>query len=118
VLGGLCWVRTGRKLPDNDHDNENDHRADDVTVISKRRLSAESGSCSPASTERNAVTTTTITTPTTGAPITAADRCDRCGARAAVRVLLPGGGDLVFCGHHARAYDAKLREVAVKIIGD
>jgi len=32
--------------------------------------------------------------------------------------MLPGGGDLVFCGHHARAYDAKLREVAVEIIGD
>jgi hypothetical protein len=35
-----------------------------------------------------------------------------------VRVVLPGGGDLVFCGHHARAYDTKLREVAAEIIGD
>jgi len=115
---GLCWVPTPHVPPITISEYKNDHRADDVTVIIKRRLSAESGTCSPASTERNAVTTTELTTPTTGAPITAADRCDRCGARAAVRVLLPGGGDLVFCGHHARAYDAKLREVAARIIGD
>jgi hypothetical protein len=68
--------------------------------------------------ERNAVTTPTITTTETGAPLTAADRCDRCGARASVRVVLPGGGDLVFCGHHARTYDAKLKEMAAEIIGD
>lgn len=95
-----------------------DHRADDVTVINKRRLCAESGLCSPASTKGIAVTTPTITTAETGAPLTAADRCDRCGARASVRVVLPGGGDLVFCGHHARAYDAKLKEMAAEIIGD
>jgi hypothetical protein len=35
-----------------------------------------------------------------------------------MRVVLPGGGDLLFCGHHARAYDAKLREVAAEIITD
>lgn len=57
--------------------------------------------------------TSTATAP---APLTAADQCDRCGARAQVRVVLPGGGDLVFCGHHARAYDDKLREVAVDFI--
>jgi hypothetical protein len=32
--------------------------------------------------------------------------------------VLPGGGDLLFCGHHARAYDAKLREIAVDIVGN
>lgn len=42
--------------------------------------------------------------------------CDRCGALAKVRVVLPGGSDLVFCGHHAREYDAKLRDIAVDII--
>ncbi len=57
--------------------------------------------------------TSTATAP---APLTAADHCDRCGARAQVRVVLPGGGDLVFCGHHARAYDGKLREVAAEFI--
>lgn len=63
--------------------------------------------------EGDAVTTATMMTE---APPTAADRCDRCGARAVVRAVLPGGGDLLFCGHHARAYEAKLQEVAVKIV--
>ncbi len=42
--------------------------------------------------------------------------CDRCGALAKVRVVLASGSDLVFCGHHAREYDAKLRDIAVDII--
>ena len=40
--------------------------------------------------------TTTLTAPT----LSAEERCDRCGAQAYVRVLLPGGADLQFCGHH------------------
>lgn len=44
--------------------------------------------------------------------LTAADRCDRCGAQAFVRVVL-SSGDLLFCGHHAKAYEDKLREKAV-----
>ena len=52
-------------------------------------------------------------TPAPPAPtLTAADRCDRCGAQAFVRVLLTSG-DLLFCGHHAKAYEDKLREQAV-----
>lgn len=43
------------------------------------------------------------------APLTAADRCDRCGARAYIRVMLPGGGELLFCAHHGRAHEAALR---------
>jgi hypothetical protein len=54
-------------------------------------------------------------TPTASAPPSSADRCDRCGAQAKVRVIL-AGGDLVFCGHHARAYDAKLRTVALEVV--
>ncbi len=46
------------------------------------------------------------------------DRCDRCGARAKVRVLLAGGMDLTFCGHHAREYDAKLKDLGVAIVAD
>ena len=46
---------------------------------------------------------------TTSAPLTAADRCDRCGARAYIRVLLPGGGELLFCAHHGRAHQDALR---------
>jgi hypothetical protein len=42
-------------------------------------------------------------------PITASDRCDRCGARAYIRVTLPGGGELLFCAHHGRAHTPALR---------
>lgn len=50
------------------------------------------------------------------ATLTAADRCDRCGARATTRVVLAGGSDLVFCGHHSRRYDDALRAVAVEVV--
>lgn len=49
---------------------------------------------------------------TDAATLTALDRCDRCGAQAYVRVTLDSGSDLLFCAHHARAYESKLREVA------
>lgn len=47
--------------------------------------------------------------------LTAMDRCDRCGAQAYVRVVLSTGGELLFCAHHGRAHDAKLREIAADI---
>ena len=47
--------------------------------------------------------------------LTAADRCDRCGARAYVRVTLPAGGELLFCAHHGRAHDAALRAASAEI---
>ena len=47
--------------------------------------------------------------------LTAQDRCDRCGAQAYLRAVLPGGGDLLFCRHHAREHGEKLREVAVTV---
>ena len=34
----------------------------------------------------------------------AIDICDRCAARAQTLVVLANGGELLFCGHHARAY--------------
>jgi len=43
------------------------------------------------------------------APLTAADRCDRCGAQAYLRVELQSGGELLFCAHHAREHGEKLR---------
>lgn len=43
-------------------------------------------------------------------PLTRNDRCDRCGAAGRVRALLPQG-ELIFCGHHARRYTARLREL-------
>jgi hypothetical protein len=47
--------------------------------------------------------------------LTAADRCDRCGAQAYVRVELLNGGQLLFCAHHAREHEAKLKEIAITI---
>lgn len=49
------------------------------------------------------------------APLTAADRCDRCGAQAYLRVELQSGGELLFCAHHAREHGDKLREIAVNL---
>lgn len=51
-------------------------------------------------------------------PLTVADRCDRCGAQAFVRAVLPGGSDLLFCAHHARAYDERLRAVASHVVDE
>ena len=48
-------------------------------------------------------------------PLTAADRCDRCGAQAYLRVELRGGGELLFCAHHAREHADRLREIAVSV---
>jgi len=53
-----------------------------------------------------------LASPTT---LTAADRCDRCGAAAVVRAVLPTGGDLLFCGHHAREHSTRLEELAAVI---
>jgi hypothetical protein len=59
-----------------------------------------------------------MTTTTAVQPISPADRCDRCGARAAVRALLPGGSDLLFCAHHGRQHADRLRAVATEIRDD
>jgi hypothetical protein len=47
--------------------------------------------------------------------LSAADRCDRCGAQAYLRVELQSGGELLFCAHHARAHGEKLREIAASV---
>ena len=60
-------------------------------------------------TGRDDVTTTLAT------PLTVADRCDRCGAQAYVRVVLNTGGELLFCAHHGRAHDARLRQLDAAI---
>ena len=54
---------------------------------------------------------TTATAPS-ATPLTAVDRCDRCGAQAYLRVQIKSGGELLFCAHHAREHGEKLREVA------
>ena len=48
-------------------------------------------------------------------PLTALDLCDRCGAQAYVRVLLPSSGELLFCAHHGREHAEALAKVAVDI---
>jgi len=58
--------------------------------------------------------TTTFATPV----LSATDRCDRCGAQAYVRVVLPGGSDLLFCGHHWNAHEEKLRPQAVEVVDE
>lgn len=65
----------------------------------------------PPRSSEGAPVTAVLTTP----PMTAAERCDRCGAQAYVRVLLSSGGELLFCAHHGREHSAKLREVAAEI---
>ncbi|MEE1620250.1 DUF7455 domain-containing protein [Zafaria sp. Z1313] len=47
--------------------------------------------------------------------LTSLDRCDRCGAQAYVRAVLEtSGGELLFCGHHARAVESKLRPMTTR----
>ncbi len=60
---------------------------------------------------------TTAVAPSSPA-LTAADRCDRCGAQAYLRVELQTGGELLFCAHHAREHGDKLREVAVNVVDE
>ena len=46
--------------------------------------------------------------------LSAVDRCDRCGAQAYIRAVLAGGSELLFCGHHGRRHEPKLRPLAVE----
>ena len=59
-----------------------------------------------------------MTSTLTVEPLTAADRCDRCGAQAYVRVTLPTGSELLFCAHHGREYAPKLREMDAAILDE
>ena len=56
-----------------------------------------------------------MTTTTAAPPVSPAERCDRCGARAAVRAVLPGGADLLFCAHHGREHEAALAAAGATI---
>jgi hypothetical protein len=48
-------------------------------------------------------------------PLNANDLCDRCGAPAYVRVVLPGSAELLFCAHHNRQHAHALAKVAIEI---
>lgn len=53
---------------------------------------------------------------TTLAPsLSAADRCDRCGAQAYIRARLLSGGELLFCAHHGRQHLPQLQASAIEI---
>jgi hypothetical protein len=58
---------------------------------------------------------TTAAGPAVTAALTRHDRCDRCGAAAQVRVLLPHAGELLFCNHHTRAHAPRLREIGAEL---
>jgi hypothetical protein len=53
-----------------------------------------------------------VTTTLAASPLTATDRCDRCGAQAYVRVTLGAGSELLFCAHHWHDNETRLREIA------
>ena len=58
-------------------------------------------------------------TQTLSAPaLSATDRCDRCAAQAYVRVVLIGGADLLFCGHHWSKHEAVLRPQAEAVVDE
>lgn len=55
-------------------------------------------------------------TPTLDAsPLTATDRCDRCGAQAYIRTVLSSGSELLFCNHHWQENEPRLRELSASI---
>ncbi|QWW18867.1 hypothetical protein I6B53_06840 [Schaalia sp. 19OD2882] len=51
------------------------------------------------------------------AVLTAADRCDMCGARAWVRATM-ASGNLHFCAHHARNHIDALRLKALEVVDE
>jgi hypothetical protein len=68
-------------------------------------------------TNGNEADVTTAVAPSS-ASLSAADRCDRCGAQAYLRVELQSGGELLFCAHHAREHGEKLRQIAAKVVDE
>ena len=58
---------------------------------------------------------TTATPVIADRPLTATDRCDRCGAQAYVRAILGSDSELLFCAHHWHANETALRTVATDV---
>ena len=59
-----------------------------------------------------------VTTAVAPSALSAADRCDRCGAQAFLKVELQSGGELQFCAHHAREHGEKLRQIAANVVDE
>jgi len=51
----------------------------------------------------------------TSSPLSALDRCDRCGAQAYVRAVMANGFELLFCAHHGKKYQDGLANTAARI---
>jgi hypothetical protein len=66
--------------------------------------------------EDEAMTPTITPQPEATAPPAATERCDRCSAAGKLRIVLAGGGELVFCGHHANEFAPELVKVAVETV--
>lgn len=47
--------------------------------------------------------------------LSAADRCDRCGAQAVAQATMASGAHLLFCAHHLRAHEDGLRAASARI---
>jgi hypothetical protein len=74
----------------------------------------DEGSSPDRSSEKEGADVTTLT----ASPLTAADRCDRCGAQAYIRATLLSGADLLFCAHHAREYETGLKAIDADIYNE
>jgi len=70
----------------------------------------------PADEKEAAMTPTLTPPPEAAAPPAAEERCDRCNAAGKLRLVLAGGGELVFCGHHANKFAPDLIKIAVEAI--
>jgi hypothetical protein len=65
--------------------------------------------------EEKAMTPTLMPPPETVVVPGADERCDRCSAAGKLRIMTAGGGQLVFCGHHANKYAESLVKIAVDV---
>jgi hypothetical protein len=50
--------------------------------------------------------------------MTAADRCDRCSARAVVATVIRSSGTLLWCAHHYAVNQAALQAGAAVVVRD
>lgn len=58
-----------------------------------------------------------MTVPMVTATLSAADRCDRCGAQAYVQAEFMNG-TLLFCAHHGRKFQAPIKKQATAIMDE
>jgi hypothetical protein len=68
--------------------------------------------------EEKAMTPTLTPPPETVVAPGTDERCDRCSAPGKLRIIVAGGGELVFCGHHANRYAEQLVSIAVQVAVD